>query len=116
MVDKNFSFQSSVSDNYFYSENFSHSEIAKHYGMSSTKVKYIYDVESLNTSKTSWRRRCRRNILLFILMNLPPHKLKSNMMVMWVMIVIFFFIGIWRDCNCILWDFILLEDVKLQTW
>ena len=41
VFDKNFSFQSCVSDNYLYPDMFCESDIAKIYEMSSTKVMYI---------------------------------------------------------------------------
>ena len=41
LVDKNFSVQSCVCDNYLYPEMFPDSEVTKHYEMSSTKVMYI---------------------------------------------------------------------------
>ena len=44
VIDKNFSFQSYVSDNYLYPEVFSDSEIARHYQTSSTKVMHIMEV------------------------------------------------------------------------
>ena len=99
MVDENFSFQSCVSDNYLYPK------------MSSTKVIYINNMELLNTSKMSWLRRCRRNLLLFILMNLPPHKLKNNTMVMSNSFH-------WNQERLLLYimGLYLLEDVQLQTW
>ena len=53
VVDKNFSFQSCVSDKYLYPEMLSDSEIAKHCEMSSTKGMYIIRYGIANTSKMS---------------------------------------------------------------